>query len=180
MDDNSSEYGGGTPTSSQYGDPYSDADGNDASHSYLEEPQFELEYNVYDRVGGYNQANVLGELGTTEGDVDLRDPVQRFTQFTKTVAEEMMQQGIIGLKRPDIRYIINQIKYMINVQYKNPTAFVLGFWVVKRNGTIDHDKITKLIPSLNSLTYPVKNYDVIRYANLWLTTDLSNTGELEK
>ena len=111
MDDNSSEYGGGTPTSSQYGDPYSDADGNDASHSYLEEPQFELEYNVYDRVGGYNQANVLGELGTTEGDVDLRDPVQRFTQFTKTVAEEMMQQGIIGLKRPDIRYIINQIKY---------------------------------------------------------------------
>lgn len=156
-------------TSSQY-TQYSDD--NDRP---LEEHQFELEYNIYDRVGGYDQTNVLGELGTTEGDVDLRDPLQRFTQFTKTVAQEMISQGVIGLKRPDIRYIIDQIQYIPNVKYKNPTAFVLGFWIIK-HGTIDKDRVRKLIPSLESLTYPVKDYDIIRYANLWIKTGLYYTG----
>ena len=150
-------------------------DDYDHSDAY-EEGRFELEYNVYDRVGGYDQTNVLGELGTTEGDVDLRDPVQRFTQFTKTVSQEMITQGVIGLKKPDVRYIIDQIQYIPNAKYKNPTAFVLGFWVIKRDGTIDKERVRKLIPSLESLTYPVKDYDIIRYANLWLKTGLYYTG----
>ena len=132
-----------------------------------EEVRFENEYNVYERVGGF-----LGELGTGEADVDLRDPVQRFTQFTKTVAQEMISQGIITLKKPDVRYIIDQIPDIPNPKYKNPTAFVLGFWVTRRDGTIDKDRIKKLLPHLASLTYPVKNFDVIRYANLWIGTKL--------
>ena len=131
--------------------------------------RFENEYNVYERVGG--GVDILGELGTA-GEVDLRDPLQRFTQFTKTVAQEMITQGIITLKKPDVRYIIEQIPDIPNPKYKNPTAFVLGFWVTKRDGTIDKDRVKKLIPDLDSLTYPVRDYDVIRYANLWIQTGL--------
>ena len=93
---------------------------------YYEEARFENEYNVYERVGG----QILGDV-----DVDLRDPLQRFTQFTKTVAHEMINQGFIGLKKPDVRYIIEQIQYIPNSKYKNPTAFVLGFWVTKNSNT---------------------------------------------
>lgn len=155
--------GGGTP---QVSDPY----------EYSEEVRFENEYNVYERVGGFLQTDILGELGTTEADLDLRDPIQRFTQFTKTVAQEMISQGIIGLKRPDVRYIIDQIQYIDNIKYKNPTAFVLGFWVTTRDGNIDKDRVKKLIPQLSSITYPVKDYDVLRYANLWIRTGLYYTG----
>lgn len=130
------------------------------------EVRFENEYNVYERVGG-----IQDELGTGT-DVDLRDPVQRFTQFTKTVAREMISQGIITLKKSDVRYIIDQIPYILNPKYKNPTAFVLGFWVTRRDGTIDKDRVKKLLPHLTSLTYPVKSFDVIRYANLWINTGL--------
>lgn len=132
-----------------------------------EEVRFENEYNVYERIGG---VDLLGELGT--GEADLRDPLQRLTQFTKTVAQEMITQGIIFLKKPDVQYIINQIPDVPNPKYKNPTALVLGFWVTKRDGTIDKDRVKKLIPDLPSLTYPVKDYDVIRYANLWIETKL--------
>lgn len=142
------------------------------SNQYSEEVRFENEYNVYERVGGYLQTDVLGELGTTETAVDLRDPVQRFTQFTKTVAQEMITQGIINLKKPDIRYILDQIPDIPNPKYKNPTAFVLGFWVTRRDGTIDKERVKKLLPYLSSLTYPVKDFDVIRYANLWVGTKL--------
>jgi hypothetical protein len=131
--------------------------------------RFENEYNVYERVGG--GVDILGELGTA-GEADLRDPLQRFTQFTKTVAQEMMTQGIITLKKSDVRYIIDQTPDVPNPKYKNPTAFVLGFWVTKRDGTIDKDRVKKLIPDLPKLTYPVRDYDVIRYAKLWIQTEL--------
>lgn len=157
--------GGSKPTSDPYG-------GIDA---YSEEVRFENEYNVHERVGGYLQTNILGELGTTETEVDLRDPIQRFTQFTKTVAQEMVDQGVIGLKRPDIRYIIDQIQYIPNVKYKNPTAFVLGFWATTRDGTINRERLKRLTPSLKTLKYPVQDYDVLRYANLWIDTRLYNT-----
>lgn len=142
------------------------------SGQYSEEVRFENEYNVYERVGGFLQTDVLGELGTTEADVDLRDPIQRFTQFTKTVAQEMVSQGIVNLKRSDIRYILDQIPDIPNPKYKNPTAFVLGFWVTRRDGTIDKERVKKLLPHLSSLTYPVKDFVVIRYANLWIDTKL--------
>jgi hypothetical protein len=142
---------------------------------YSDDVQYENEYNVYDRVG-YFQHNVLGELGTTQTDLDLRDPIQRFTQFTKTVAQDMVSQGVINLKRPDIGYIIEQIPYIQNAKYKNPTAFVLGFWVTTQEGTINKEKFKKLIPFLPNLDYPVKEADVIRYANLWIQTKLYYTG----
>jgi hypothetical protein len=149
---------GGVPTFEGPSDAY--------SGQYSEEIRFENEYNVYERVGGYL------ELGTTGADVDLRDPVQRFTQFTKTVAQEMITQGIINLTKPDVRYIIEQIPDIPNPKYKNPTSFVLGFWVTRRDGTIDKERVKKLLPHLPSLTYPVKDFDVIRYANLWIDTKL--------
>jgi hypothetical protein len=166
----SEEYGavgGGTPTFDRPNEAY----GSETYKYSEEEGRFENEYNVYERVGGFAQTD-LGELGTGNADVDLRDPVQRFTQFTKTVAQEMITQGIIALKKPDIRYIIDQIPDILNPKYKNPTAFVLGLWVTNRDGTIDKDRVKKLIPQLTSLTYPVKDFDVIRYANMWIDTKL--------
>jgi hypothetical protein len=142
-----------------------------SEHEYSDEVRFENEYNVYDRVGG-----TFGELGTINTDIDMRDPIQRFTQFTRTVAKDMITQKIIDLKIPDINYIIEQIQYFKNIKYKNPTAFILGFWVTKNDGTIDKNRVKKLIPKLPSLTYPIREFDVIRYANLWISTNLYYTG----
>jgi hypothetical protein len=147
-----------------------------------EDIEFENEYNVYERVENrYLQPNIA-ELGT-DVEADLRDPIQRFTSFTRTVAQDMVAQGFITLRRADIYYIIEQIQYVPYVKYKNPTAFVLGFWVVKRDGTIDKSKVNKLIeinPNteqniLARLNYPVRPADVIRYANFWILSDLYAT-----
>jgi hypothetical protein len=142
----------------------------DDDYDYNNENCFENEQNVFDRVGGCYQMNALGELGTTEADVDIKDPTQRFIQFTQTVALEMSGQGVINIKRHEIQHILNHIENIENVKFKNPTAFVLGYWVTMRNGCIDEDRLKKLIPSLTSLKYPVRSYDVIRYCNLWMRT----------
>jgi hypothetical protein len=145
-------------------------DFSDEDYDYRNEYRFENEQNVFDRVGGFCQMNALGELGTTEADVDIKDPTQRFFQFTQTVAIEMSDQGVINIKRRDIQHILNHIENVDNVKFKNPTAFVLGYWVTMRNGCIDEERLRKLIPSLPSLKYPVRDYDVIRYCNLWMRT----------
>jgi hypothetical protein len=149
------------------------------SYSGLEnssdEIRFENEYNVYERVGGY-RGDILDELGTTEENVDIRDPLQRFINFTKIMANTMNTQGIIHLRRHEINYIVDQIQYIKEPQYKNPTAFVLGFWVTNRDGTINKDKVNNIAGSLSLLPYPIRNYDIIRYANLWIDTQLYNMG----
>lgn len=106
---------------------------------------------MYERAGGYLQHDILGELGTGDADIDIRDPIQRFTQFTKTVTNDVNNQGVISLKRPDIKYILDQIQHVPHVKYKNPTAFVLGFWVTTRDGTINKDRFKKLVPFLPKL-----------------------------
>ena len=126
--------------------------------------RFENEYNIFDRVAYFN--------GNTFADADLRDPRQRFTQSTKIVANEMINNNVINLKKQDVHYILKQIQYIPNVKYNNPTTFVLGLWVTKSDGTINKEYVKKIIPQLPSLTYPVKNCDVIRYANLWIATGL--------
>lgn len=162
-DDSYASYGSSEYNEDMYGD-------TSVGTPPQEEIRFENEYNVYERVGGYQ----LGELGTSDAVVG-RDPIQQFTNFVQIVAKEMVSQGVIGLKRPDIHYILTQIPYIPNVKYKNPTGVVLGFWVI-RNGAIDNERINNLLSSLESLTYPIRNYDVIRYANLWLQTGLYYTG----
>lgn len=152
---------------------------NDDDNTSFEDDNLQVywdEVNIHNRVGGFFQHNVMGELGTTHIDLDLRDPIQRFTQFTKTVATDMVNKRFIFLKRPDIDYIVDQIQYIKNVKYKNPTAFVLGFWVTTRDGTIDKEKFVNLVKYLPLLDYPVREADVIRYANFWIQTGLYFTG----
>jgi hypothetical protein len=149
-------------------------DDNISEDEYIQE--YGNEVNIYNRVGGFFQHNVMGELGTGHIDLDLRDPIQRFTQFTKTVATDMVTKRFIFLKRPDIDYIVDQIQYIKNVKYKNPTAFVLGFYVTTREGTIDKVKFNNLVKYLPLLEYPVRESDVIRYANFWIQTKLYFTG----
>ncbi len=155
---------------------YSEEQAYRGATAYSEENQFQNEYNVYGRVGGYLQNDILGELGTGEADIDMRDPVPRFRSFTKIVAQDMTKQGIISLQRRDIQYILDQIQYISHVKYKNPTAYVLGFWVA-RDGSIDKKKFQKLSLSLSNLDYPIKQPDVIRYANMWIQLGLLDLQE---
>jgi hypothetical protein len=132
------------------------------SYEYEDEIRFEPEYNVRDRMGGV----IEDELIKTR---DMRDPVQRFAAFVQVVTRSMNAQNIVSISRKDLNFLVEKALEVSAGQYKNPTAFVLGYWL-----TIDSDytelnkeKFKRLAPNLKDLEYPIRPYDAVRYANLW-------------
>ncbi|ATE87068.1 hypothetical protein [Shrimp hemocyte iridescent virus] len=135
-----------------------------------DEVRFESEFNIHGRVGA---TDMFGEIISSDPEnVNLRDPRTRFIQFTRIVFQAMMEKNGIRFKKSDINFIVKQIGFMPNVGYKNPTAFVLGYYVVNPDGTINKKKFNEIIPSLPRLDYPIQQHDVLRYARFWIQTKL--------
>jgi len=59
---------------------------------------------------------------------------------------------------------------MKNIQYKNPTAIILGYALTK-SSTIDKKLFNELIPKIKTLEPPMKPTDLLRYSNLWLNVN---------
>ena len=149
------------------------------NNGYEDDVEYENEYNVYDRVGGVLENDIIAELGINIEEVGgERDPVHRFALFVSTVATEMTNQGYINLNlKQDIPYMLRRIPKIPYPGYKNPTGFVLGYWLVSSNETYDRinkKRFNNLNNNLSKIDYPIKSQDVIRYARLWITHDLLN------
>jgi hypothetical protein len=138
------------------------------------------EYNVQDRVGGILDADLMTELGINDGG-DVRDPVQRFKIFVKMLATEMANEKIIDINvQQDIPFMLRRINDLPSPQYKNATAYVLGFWIVTSNekyNKINNRRLNKLeIDSetgfIKNVVGTVKKHDVIRYCRLWILHNL--------
>lgn len=103
---------------------------------------------------------------------DLKDKVQRFKTFVSFVATEIRDDKLLDLKTSDINFLVKSVSKIPTPGYKNPTAYILGYMLLKKGynkNTFEKD----IIPILNRLTYPVSPYDVVRYARL-----LENTVDI--
>lgn len=132
----------------------------------MDEEEYVQEYNVYERVG--LEGDMLGEMGRGKEDPAFRDPTQRFYIFVDAISRQLKQQGIIVIAEGDIRHMLSKIETLQLPKYKNPTGYVLGYYVGNR-GTINKKKFDSIKGRLNELEYPLQQADVIRYANLWIT-----------
>jgi hypothetical protein len=137
---------------------------------YNNEGEFQNEINYLDRVG-FDDEFENDEI--FERVTALRDSTQKFTAFVKYIAVSLNNGNFLKLEKSEISYIISQIKNIPSPGYKNPTGFVLGYWV-SQNGKIDEKRLKKVFQNLSNLDYPVKTHDVIRYARLWLTQKLNS------
>ena len=126
------------------------------------------EIKAFERVGGPNAM-----LGTI--DKAIQDPLERFQTFVDAIARSLDGQGIIlpfngqSIGEKDIQIMLENAHKLKYIQFKNPTAYVLGY-IASNNGT----KIT-----IKSVKYVIDNVlklnlqgniqppDVLRYARLW-------------
>lgn len=115
--------------------------------------------------------NTLEEIGTRAdgGGGQHRDPMKRLIQFCRTIIDEMTNVNILFLSRDKIAFMLERIHERVaHPEYLNPTALVLGFWLVDNpNVRMDEDRFKKIVVKLNLLQFPVRPHDVIRYARLW-------------
>lgn len=96
---------------------------------------------------------------------DIKDKTQRFKTFVAFVATEMKDTNTIDLKMADINFLTNTALKIPTPGYKNPTAYILGYVLLKKGYTktvFEKD----IVPILGQLTYSINPHDVIRYARL--------------
>lgn len=202
--DSDDEYGGGY-NSDEYGGGYNSGDENyrynhksdDEDYSYGGEPapsyipipseykfadpenEFRNEYNYQDRVGGYLDNAILAGVHR-KGRQSTFDPQQKFVNIVASMAKEMTDVNIIQI-RNEIPSMLSFIPDFKHTRYKNPTAFVLGYWVSRNTKTrVDEKALNHVKKKLRLLQYPVRDYDIVRYANLWISTIWSTFKENEE
>ena len=96
---------------------------------------------------------------------DFKDKVQRFKTFVSFVATEIKDAQLLDLKVSDIGFLVNTVSKIPTPGYKNPTAYILGYVLIKK-GYTKHTLEKYIIPILNQLSYTVNPHDVVRYARL--------------
>lgn len=129
------------------------------------------ERNYLDRVGPPNTEDDAMDVGVKG---ELQDSVQKFASFVYSVATTMSSNDeFISLSKEDIQFIMRQVKKIPTPEYKNPTGYVIGYWLVNdKKNAIDKKRYTAIKSNLKNLEYPLEEQDIIRYARFWIKHNL--------
>lgn len=107
----------------------------------------------------------------------MMSPLDKFRNSVNSVARNLVNMGLT-LSNEDVVRMLSKASEIENVGFKNPTAYVLGYWVVQ-NGTISKEKVEHIINrfifrKVNDtneefllIQSSVSGIDVVRYARYW-------------
>jgi copper chaperone CopZ len=135
-----------------------------------------------------------GSLQDYEKEIEKRTKSQNpdigFREKINTICNYYIENGIISYKikgrtiefdENTIKEILKSVDYISNVQYKNPTAYILGFLASNGGISIEKETIKKIFNLVtdkedeegNKIYAKIKEgnvnpEDIIRYANLWI------------
>lgn len=100
-----------------------------------------------------------------ENNRDFKDKVQRFKSFVYFIIQELQNIPMLDLQTSDINFLVNTVSILPTPGYKNPTAYILGYVLIKK-GFTQRALEKYIVPILPQLSYLVNPHDVIRYSRL--------------
>lgn len=107
----------------------------------------------------------IGGTGSTKA--DIRNPSLQLSFMVSTAIKMFTEQHLIRLSKGEINILEQESKKTLNRQYKNPYCFILGFYILSSN-TIDRVKFKEVCKLIPDFPFPVKDYDILRYARFWI------------
>lgn len=143
---------------------------------------FVAEVNAYERVmynlpeavaaiQGPQMTGKLGEIQRKLTNMTLR-PRDRFILQVNASYNSMSESGIISLSDGEIDIILNHVDKIQNAEYKNPTAYILGY--MANYGSSKEKLVKKNVQNVMDNILPkiqndanIGREDIIRYARLW-------------
>lgn len=141
---------------------------------------FQPEVNVYDRVGMPGVADVLSNVilsGDNLSDLQrkinkmVQDPMDRFMVYVDAISRNISsaEKGIV-LDNNDIIRMLKNAKKIKNVQYKNPSAYILGYLASEGGKEMKKENVANVIKKGIPLVREgnVEPPDVVRYARYWM------------
>lgn len=135
---------------------------------YVQEQEFGQERNAFERVGIRNDfidIDIDKKKSRTQ-----KTPIERFVENVNAIALDLMNSLNI-LTDVDIKMILESISLVDNPEYKNPTAFILGYFATNGGHKIEKKKLKKtfdIIEEEQIVDTSVSQPDIIRYCRLWL------------
>lgn len=133
---------------------------------YDDENMFQAERKAYERAGyGGTTSDVLG-LRMTKA---IQDPNERFNERLNGVFGDLRNNfENITITNNDMEKLREKIESVDRIEYKNPTAYVLGYLATSGGKKIDDKILQDIFGILGKISdLSVKQEDVIRYCRLW-------------
>jgi hypothetical protein len=127
---------------------------------------FQNEMGAYSRAGGGINIGLVGADGKI--DQSIIDPLDRFKIIVDAKARMLTDTPYIT--ELDINVLLENANNLKYVNYKNSTAYVLGYIVSKGGREIEithfNDIIKQILPIFHDDS--IKPPDIIRYSRLWI------------
>ena len=155
-----------------YGEEYNDYEHEPEHIDYNDEPEDEgREYVMgkadFDRVGG----------GGIRVDVNLKsvaNPLEKFRIILGAIISEINTHEGKIFTDDDRQIMTDKVASTPFIQYKNPAAYILGYYVTK-GGTQDitdllYGRAVSFLGTINNVKQVLTPPDIIRYAYFWRGT----------
>lgn len=134
------------------------------------EDDFVAEMGAFERVGA-GGGMLGGKLSKLEK--ALQEPLERFQSQVDAISRSINAlESKVKIHQHEIDQLISYAEKLEYIQYKNVTAYILGYMVVTKK-VIDKHKfqtVTKILGKIDDDS--VKPPDVIRYARMWINSIL--------
>lgn len=145
---------------------------------FAPEVEYIAERNFLERANVNQIDNVLrvligggGEIGKKLEDINKRlftlsaPPDEKFKILVSVMFATYKDELQLSFKDFDI--LIEKIDYLENISYKNPLAYILGYYTIDKNSINKKrfENVCEIV--LKTLDY-IKPPDVIRYGRMWL------------
>lgn len=98
-----------------------------------------------------------------------QSPMERFRIQVDAIYNNLKTRGL-DLTKSDLETMIGKVHKIKNIEYKNATAYVLGFIASNRGKNIDINKLKQTFNVIKFLPEGgVERPDIIRYAKFWIS-----------
>lgn len=128
-----------------------------------EDTEFRPDIGAFERTGG----GLLGTKGEKEKK-HLQDPIEKFSVAVDAISRLLNDVSGITIEQKDIDKMVESAYLLKNIEFKNPSAYVLGYLASKGGRNIEKSTVDNVFKKALSHTKGVLEPDVIKYAKLWL------------
>jgi hypothetical protein len=132
---------------------------------YIDEPVFQQSINAFAQAGfaplGLGTLDVLGMNKKFDAKGHFKETVNAIAQ--------QLREDRIKLSGNDLEQLIETVDILNEPQYKNPTAYLLGYIASEGGRDINRKNVNNVFKNvLKSVSdKSVKEEDVLRYTRLW-------------
>ncbi len=127
------------------------------------------EYKDRERAGGIIGCWLTGADGRP---LKTQDPRGRFCLKVDAICRNIDSNcKFMSISEDQIQFLLNKSQNLKRVEFKNPTAFVLGYRAtdggVRKSAKVSGNAVWKCYSDIMNSDESIKQPDIIRYARLW-------------